>query len=182
MKPSLRLLFLLVFAFAATGGALAAKQLYTCSMHPQIIRDEPGDCPICGMKLQPIPAGVVAASSAAPSSGERTIKYYKSTMMPGEVKTGPGKDSMGMDMVPVYEDEDASADNKIQIDSATTQRMNLKTALVEHGPLRRDFRTVGEVAYNEAGQRDITTKYEGWIEKLYVNTTWAVVKVGDPLF
>ncbi|MEJ7823674.1 MAG: efflux RND transporter periplasmic adaptor subunit [Chitinophagaceae bacterium] len=27
------------------------EQLYTCSMHPQIIRDKPGNCPICGMKL-----------------------------------------------------------------------------------------------------------------------------------
>lgn len=27
------------------------KQLYTCSMHPQIIRDKPGKCPICGMEL-----------------------------------------------------------------------------------------------------------------------------------
>ena len=26
-------------------------ELYTCSMHPQIIRNEPGSCPICGMKL-----------------------------------------------------------------------------------------------------------------------------------
>lgn len=30
------------------------KTLYTCSMHPQIIQDHPGDCPICGMKLTPI--------------------------------------------------------------------------------------------------------------------------------
>ncbi len=27
------------------------KQQYTCSMHPQIVRDAPGDCPICGMDL-----------------------------------------------------------------------------------------------------------------------------------
>lgn len=27
------------------------KQLYTCSMHPQIIKDKPGNCPICGMEL-----------------------------------------------------------------------------------------------------------------------------------
>jgi len=182
MKPSLRLLFLLVFAFAATGGALAAKQLYTCSMHPQIIRDEPGDCPICGMKLQPIPASVVAASSAAPASGERTIKYYKSTMMPGEVKTGPGKDSMGMDMVPVYAEEDQSAQNGIQLDSATIQRMNLRTALVEHGPVRREIRTVGAIAYDERGLRDITMKYDGWLEKLYVDATWTPVKAGEALF
>lgn len=29
------------------------KQLYTCGMHPEIISDEPGYCPICGMKLTP---------------------------------------------------------------------------------------------------------------------------------
>jgi Cu+-exporting ATPase len=29
------------------------KKLYTCPMHPQIERDRPGDCPICGMALEP---------------------------------------------------------------------------------------------------------------------------------
>lgn len=29
----------------------AAKAVYTCSMHPEIIRDKPGNCPICGMAL-----------------------------------------------------------------------------------------------------------------------------------
>lgn len=27
--------------------------IYTCPMHPEIIRDKPGSCPICGMKLVP---------------------------------------------------------------------------------------------------------------------------------
>ncbi len=27
---------------------------YTCPMHPEIVRDEPGDCPICGMALEPM--------------------------------------------------------------------------------------------------------------------------------
>src|SRR5947207_11769463 len=30
------------------------KQLYTCGMHPQVIQDHPGNCPICGMKLTPV--------------------------------------------------------------------------------------------------------------------------------
>ncbi|MBC7417945.1 MAG: efflux RND transporter periplasmic adaptor subunit [Pedobacter sp.] len=30
---------------------VAPKQLYTCSMHPQILEDKPGSCPICGMNL-----------------------------------------------------------------------------------------------------------------------------------
>lgn len=34
-------------------GPAAKKQLYTCSMHPQIVRDQPGNCPICGMDLVP---------------------------------------------------------------------------------------------------------------------------------
>ena len=31
-----------------------SEQLYTCGMHPQIIQNKPGDCPICGMKLTPV--------------------------------------------------------------------------------------------------------------------------------
>ncbi|MGV1101017.1 efflux RND transporter periplasmic adaptor subunit [Thiovibrio sp. JS02] len=34
--------------------ARAEAQKYTCSMHPFIIRDEPGNCPICGMTLTPV--------------------------------------------------------------------------------------------------------------------------------
>lgn len=32
----------------------AGQTLYTCPMHPEIVRDAPGDCPICGMALVPI--------------------------------------------------------------------------------------------------------------------------------
>jgi Cu+-exporting ATPase len=34
--------------------ALPTKAQYTCPMHPEIVRDEPGDCPICGMALGPL--------------------------------------------------------------------------------------------------------------------------------
>ena len=161
-------LFSVICAIIVVPAAFAAKQLYTCGMHPQIIREEPGNCPICGMKLQPIRASTAYSSVA--TAAERKIKYYKSTMIPGQVSEKPGKDTMGMDMVPVYEGEDSST-SAIQIDAATVQRMNLKTALVTRGPVRREFRTVGTVTYNEGGYRDITTKYEGWLEKLHVDAT-----------
>ncbi len=171
-------------ALVTRAQATAARaQLYTCGMHPQIIRDAPGNCPICGMKLQPVRANSAAAGPGpAAAAGGRKVKYYRSTMIPGQVSEKPGKDTMGMDLVPVYEGEDAAADHIIQIDAATTQRMNLRTALVTRGPVKRTFRTVGVVAYDEAGLRDITLKYEGWIEKLYANTTWTRVQAGDPLF
>ena len=122
-----------------------------------------------------------AALLSAGPAGPGRILYYKSTMMPGQISDQPAKDSMGMDMVPVYESENQSGP-AIKIEAATLQRMNLKTGLVTRGPVRRVIRTVGEVAYNERGLRDITTKYDGWLEKLYVNATWTSVKAGEPLF
>ena len=209
----------------------AAKTLYTCGMHPQVIQDKPGNCPICGMKLQPVrkqpgpstsaaktgerkilyykssmmagetnsaPAkdsmgmdmvpvygdeGSGAKTGASAKTGERKIKYYKSTMTPGEISPTPRKDNMGMDMVPVYEDEAAAAESStIAIDPVTTQNMGIRTAIVTRGPLRREIRTVGVIDYNETKLADVTTKFKGWIEKLYVNATGQLVMKGDPLF
>jgi Cu(I)/Ag(I) efflux system membrane fusion protein len=166
---------------AAGAGAAGteAKTLYTCGMHPNVIQDKPGNCPICGMKLTPLKrsTGVAAASG----SGERKIKYYKSTMRPGEVSDHPGKDSMGMDLVPVYADEAAAAATTITLEPETIQNMNLRTAVVTNGPLRRVIRTVGTIDYNEPALSDVTTKFKGWIEKLYVDATGQLVMKGEPL-
>ena len=35
-----------------------AELLYTCAMHPQVIQDHPGRCPICGMELLPLTPGL----------------------------------------------------------------------------------------------------------------------------
>ena len=167
-----------------TVGQAGQEQLYTCGMHPQVVQNKPGNCPICGMKLTPIRKQGGAASSASTSaSGERKVKYYKSTMAPGEIRQTPGKDSMGMEMVPVYQDEAAAAESQtIAIDPVTTQNMGIRTALVTRGPLHRTIRTVGTIDYNETALQDVTTKIRGWIEKLYVDATGQQVHRGDPLF
>ena len=160
------------------------KTLYTCGMHPQVVQDRPGNCPICGMKLTPIRKEANAGKeSGAAADGERKIKNYKSSMKPGEVRQTPGKDSMGMDMVPVYEAEAAAAESSaIAIDPVTTQNMGIRTAIVTRGPLRRLIRTVGVIDYDETALSDVTTKFKGWVEKLYVNATGQLVMRGDPLF
>jgi RND family efflux transporter MFP subunit len=163
-----------------TANAPEAKTLYTCGMHPQIIQDHPGNCPICGMKLTPIRKQTATDQASAPAGG-RKINYYKSTMNPGETSPQPGKDSMGMDLAPVYEDA-ANESQTIAIDPSTIQTMGIRTAEVTRGPLRRLIRTVANVDYDETALADVTTKYKGWIEKLYVDATGALVNPGDPLF
>ena len=145
------------------GTRATEEQLYTCGMHTQVIQNKPGNCPICGMKLTPVRKQVGASGAAA--SGERKVKYYKSTMNPGETSPVPAKDGMGMDMVPVYESEGAGGDSQlITVEPMTMQEMNLRTATVTRGPLRRMVRTVGVIDYSEAGLADVTTKVKGWVE------------------
>ena len=162
----------------STAGA-KEEQLYTCGMHPQVIEHKPGNCPICGMKLTPGRKQTGTKSASA----ERKVKHYKSTMNPGEVSPGPAKDSMGMDMVLVYEDIAAAAESSaITIDPVTMQNMDLRTGLVTRGPLRRTVRTVGVVDFDETALAEVSTKFRGWIEKLYVDATGKQMHRGEPLF
>ncbi len=91
--------------------ALAAKQLYTCPMHPDVISDKPGKCPECGMNL--VPMTPPAATNSAPRKTESLSavapaakqKYY-CPMHPEYTWDEPGKcPKCGMDLVP--KDNDA---------------------------------------------------------------------------
>ncbi|MCX7018784.1 MAG: efflux RND transporter periplasmic adaptor subunit [Candidatus Sumerlaeota bacterium] len=103
-------------------------------------------------------------------------------MMAGEISPKPGKDSMGMDMAPVYEDAAGIRTGAIRIDPVTQQNMGLRTGPVTRGPLRHIIRTIGDFAYNEAALTDVSVKYPGWIEKLYADSTGKQIHAGDPLF
>jgi multidrug efflux pump subunit AcrA (membrane-fusion protein) len=132
------------------------------------------------MKLVPKKKNPKPEAKQANAKGERNIKYYKSTMMLGEISNTPRKDSMGMDMVPVYEGEEEG--NTITVDSTTVQKMGVRIAPVTRGPVRRTIRTVAAVDYNETAVADVTTKFRGWIENLHVDSTGQQVKKGQPLF
>jgi len=161
------------------GVAFAADTKYTCGMHPMIISDEPGTCPICGMDLTPLKSGTGGGGDAKPQ-GERKIKYWVAPMDPTYIRDEPGKSPMGMDLVPVYEDE-AATGSVISIDPVTAQNMGVRTAPVVRRDLSRTIRTVGLVAYPEPQQYAINTKIGGWVEKLYVNETGQQVKKGQKL-
>ena len=155
-----------------------AKKLYTCGMHPQVIQDHPGNCPICGMKLT-----LIHTPAGEGQTGERKIKFYKSAMKPAETSPTPAKDSLGADMVPVYADGSGAADaGVIAVDAATMQNMNLRTAEVQRGALRKTIRTVGTIDYNETALADVTTRFKGWVEKVNVDATGQLVHRGEAMF
>jgi RND family efflux transporter MFP subunit len=95
------------------------------------------------------------------------------------------KDSMGMDFIPVYEDEltgAGAAETGIQIDPATVQNIGVITEPVSRGDLRLEIRTVGNLDYNQKSIYLVNTKYEGWIEKVHVNYVGQEVRKKQPLF
>ena len=171
------ILGLALFGNGADGSPVqesAARQQYTCGMHPEIISDEPGYCPICGMKLTPI-----RQETSQTTSGERKIAYWVAPMDPTYIRNEPGKSPMGMDLVPVYEDEVAGS--IIKIDPVTSQNMGLKMAVAEKMPLTRTVTTVAHIDYDEEKLYGVNSKVAGWIEKLYVDYEGQSVARGDPI-
>lgn len=59
--------------------------------------------------------------------------------------------------------------------------IGMKSVAVAVRPLTRTIRTVGRVEYDERRFRTVNTKFEGWIERLYVDYTGRPVKKGEPL-
>jgi len=119
------------------------EQFYTCGMHPQVIQNKPGLCPICGMKLTPVRKQGSSVASTSAASMETSM---------------------------------------ITIDPVTTQNMGLRTEPLTTGPLRRMIRTVGVIDYDETALSEVSTKFRGWVEKLYVDSTGKQMHKGEPLF
>ncbi len=160
-----------------------AEQLYSCGMHPEVISDEPGNCPLCGMKLTPIKSSDqdTQKGGTTESAEKGKVLYWRAPMDPTEIYDEPGKSKMGMELVPVYEGEEAGGAGSITIDGVLQQNMNLRLAPVQRRDMDRVIRAYGRVSYAEDQEFTVTTKISGWIEKLYVNTTGQKVQPGDPL-
>jgi Cu(I)/Ag(I) efflux system membrane fusion protein/cobalt-zinc-cadmium efflux system membrane fusion protein len=158
------------------------KALYRCPMHPTYTSDKPGSCGICGMDLVPVEK---EEQATPPEAKKKTM--YRSTMNPNEVSDKPGKDSMGMDMIPFEVEESGAVTEvggriQVKISPERQQLIGIKTALVKSQPIHKLIRAVGRVDYAEPNISIVNLKYDGWVEKLYVNSTGRAVRKGEPLF
>jgi len=160
---------------------------YQCPMHPTIIQDHPGDCPICGMKLVKMESPSQGQGTTG-SNAPKKIAFYRSPMDPKQTSPVPRKDEMGMDYVPVYEEEvsgggsDVKGRAEVFIDPSRQQLIGLRTAAVTRGEIGSEWRTVGRVQVDPTRVNKISAKTAGYVERIYVDFIGKPVKRGEPLF
>ena len=162
--------------------ASPGEKIYICPMHPQVTDDKPSDCPICGMRLVERKKPEQAESASPPK--KKTM--YRSTMNANEVSDKPGKDSMGMDMVPFETEEEPSGTPAglapVNITEYHRKHMGLTFGTVGMQNITKEIRTSARIVPDETRLYRVTTKIEGYIDKLYVNVTGQAVQKGQPLF
>ncbi|HNG37225.1 MAG TPA: efflux RND transporter periplasmic adaptor subunit, partial [Nitrosomonas sp.] len=121
------------------------------------------------------------ALSETPNT-EKKILYYRNPMGLPDTSPVPKKDPMGMDYLPVYEGEESPSDQTIvKISTEKIQKLGVRTETATLRELTRTIRAVATIQADERKLYTLVTKFEGWIQRLYVNTTGQVVKKGDAL-
>ena len=129
----------------------------------------------------PAIAGGTAASAPAAAAKPR-ILYYRNPMGLPDTSPVPKKDQMGMDYIAVYEDEEpASATPLVKLSLDKVQKLGVRTEAAALRDLRSTVRAVATVQANERLLHTVTPKFDGWIQRLYVNTTGQPVKKGEAL-
>ncbi len=106
---------------------------------------------------------------------EKEILFYRNPMNPEITSPVPAKDSMGMDYIAVYSEQQSgqskSPAGTVEIDGITVQNIGVRTAVAKHETLSHIVRAVGRVAYDEERMLHLHPKTEGWVEELNIDKT-----------
>jgi len=133
------------------------------------------------IKGEVIYTAVEKQAAATSPTGERRILYYRNPMGLPDVSPVPKKDWMGMDYIPVYEDEMSGPPGTVRVSVEKTQRAGVRTSPAELQPLTRTVRGAGIIAADESRLTVITAKFEGFVHRLNVRTTGEAVRAGQSL-
>ncbi|MEO8378665.1 MAG: efflux RND transporter periplasmic adaptor subunit, partial [Acidobacteriota bacterium] len=156
------------------------------AMNPGHKSDKPGKAPD-GMDLVPVYADNQPPNAEA--AAQKKVLYWVDPMHPAYTSDKPGiAPDCGMTLVPVYADGAAPSTStvagyaNVKLTSERQQLIGVQTGMAEMRSLGRSVRTVGRVAIDETRLYKISTKFDGYIEKLYVNVTGQQIRKGQPLF
>lgn len=124
--------------------------------------------------------------NAATSKPARKLLFYRNPMGLPDTSSVPKKDPMGMDYIAVYEGEDQEDSSAqaglIRISTEKIQKLGVRTEAARVQKLERIVRAAGRVEPDERRIYTISPKFEGYVERLYVNVTGQTVAKGQVLF
>ena len=187
-----------VHYFEAAPRTTQAVVQYRCPMHPSVITDIPGACPICGMDLAPIQlGGATTGKPTAPTSNVTPTATSTATdsgsfwcpMHPEVISDAPNATcaKCGMKLVPRPKGAGAKARAgvpglvPIDLTPERIQLIGMRTAQVTRETLSPGLRTVGVITAAEGAIAVVTARFSGWIEKLLVAQSGRYVNKGQAL-
>jgi len=153
------------FGLVASGPARAAAVQYYCPMHPQVVQDHPGECPICSMTLVEKEGEGKQTKSHTPSAAPRDAVE--------RIAPGGAQGSNSLPPVPGLVPIELSLDR--------VQNIGVRTAPAILENLAPGLRAVGIVSADESRLARVHTRFSGWIERLEVATTGQKVARGQVL-
>ncbi len=119
---------------------------------------------------------------------ERKILFYRNPMDPRISSPVAAKDEMGMDYIPVYEDEAKGGSGTgisgmapVVLSSQGIELSGVVTAPAVSTGFVKTIWTVGRVLADETRVHRVQTRVSGWVEELFVNYQGRMVKKGTPL-
>jgi multidrug efflux pump subunit AcrA (membrane-fusion protein) len=171
--------------------AAQAGHLYFCPMHPDYQSDKQGDCPICFMKLVEQKPAEVAKVTGAKTTASPGKNIFICPMHPQIISDKPGDCPIcGMKLVEREESEKAATEPTagpsglapVTVNESQKKQMGLAFGAVGRQRITKEIRTSARIVPDETRLYRVTTKIEGYIDKLYVNVTGQAVRKGQPLF
>jgi Cu(I)/Ag(I) efflux system membrane fusion protein len=133
------------------------------------------------------PVAQAAQTPPAPTAGPQAeagkgkVLYYRNPMGLPDISHEPKKDSMGMDYIPVYEDDAGDQGNVVRISLDKVQKLGVATEEVARRRLTRTIRATGTVQPDESRQAIVAARFDGWVQRLRIDKTGDSVKRGQAM-
>ncbi len=121
-----------------------------------------------------------AGKTTVDAKGPRKIKYYRNPMGLSDTSPMPKKDTMGMDYIPVYEDDD-SDDGSVKLSPGKIQRTGVKSEPAELRTIHTLVRAPGTIQVDERRVSVIAMRSESYLQSVANVTTGSRVTKGEPL-